>query len=245
MVVQIIFLLSIIVSVLILLFALQTFRSSKNKEEVNNKGLNLDSKKADELTDSNWVRMLNNFMSMLKNFKFQSVTSIATLLIGISSLFVAYNQYESSIQMQELQNKLYQTEINMVEGQLVASLLTSLIQGSEAEREMALLILTSKAPNMATLVLPIISERDPSPQVRRLATQEFKNLKFSNLLKDARIFLELKRYKTAAQYFKDAVEFVDTSNLNKSLLEVAISRYNANSDSLAATLFQEVFKDYK
>jgi hypothetical protein len=233
------------VTAIILLFSTQTLRNSMNNDNLSKKELKLVSKKLIELAKLNIQKLINCLISVLKRIRLQAITSIAALLIAITSLLVAYNQYKSSIQLQELQNKLYQTELNIVEGQLVASLLTNLIRGNEAERTMALLILKLKAPNMAEIVLPVISEKDPDRQVRQFAKQEYKNLKLTNSLKDARILLELKRYHTSAKYFYDAIQFIDKSKLNKLLLDVAISRYHANSDSLAAALFQEVFKDYK
>ncbi len=174
----------------------------------------------------------------------KNLLGLATLGVAFLGLSISYNQYETQKVFREIQHRIYLYEVTIGEGQLAASLLTSLIRGDEAERRMAVLILKLKAPKLFEELMPIISEKDPSPEVRELAKREYSNLQISNLLDDARIFMELKRYGPAAQYFYQAASYADTARLDKSLLGVAISRYHAHSDSLAAELFQQLFSDY-
>ena len=146
--------------------------------------------------------------------------------------------------MHQIQNKLQRTQVEIVEGQLVANLLTNLIKGNEPERKLAILLLKSKAPSTAEIILPLLSKKDRSEDVRQLADREFKDLRFSTLLKDAEIFLELKRYQLAAEFFHKAVKFAERSKLNLPLLEAAESRYQAKAYQNASEIFSRVFDDY-
>ena len=190
-----------------------------------------------------WEKITSAIIFLLKNF-WKRIDSIATLFIGLATLYVVINQFKVSTQLQRVQNQMYETEISIVEGELVSNLLSSLIQGSESEREMALWILQSKAPNIAKQILPIISQKDPSPKIRKNAERQLGYIKFTNHLKNANIYLELGRYSSAAEYFYKATAFVDSSMVDIKLLNVAISRYKAGSDSLAVTLFEKAFLNY-
>jgi len=192
-----------------------------------------------------WQQNLKQKLSSLAKSFWGNLDALATFLVGLASLLIAFNQYRAGTELQRVQNELSRTEVSFVEGQLVASLMTSLIQGSESEREMARLILVLKAPEMAERILPIISQNDPSPRIRKNAEEQLRNVQFTKLLRNANIFLQIGRYRSAAEYFYQAAALVDSSKVNLQLLEVATSRYNAHSDSLAAKLFQQALSNFQ
>lgn len=188
-----------------------------------------------------WLRSLFQLLGKIMR---GSLLGLATLLVAFLGLRVSYVQYETQKQRQDTQEKMYQYEVAVVEGQLAASLLSSLIRGDVAERKLALLVLKLKAPKLFEELMPVISVMDPSSEVREVARREYNDLLLSNRLANARLCMELKRYKSAAEFFYDAAAYVDTSKLDQSLLELATSRYRAHSDSLAAEVYRRVFKDY-
>ena len=189
----------------------------------------------------NWLMRAHDFCRYIRC---DCLIALASFLVAFLGLCIAYNQYEMQKAITETQARMHRYEVDIVEGQLAASLLTSLIRGDENERQLAILILKSKAPKLFDELAPVIIAKDPSLAIRETTQKEYTDFKFTNLLKDARIYMELKRYGSAAQYFYQASTYADTSEINTALLETAISRYHAHSDSLAAALFQEVFLNY-
>jgi tetratricopeptide (TPR) repeat protein len=188
------------------------------------------------------IRIKDALLTIVNKIKTIGVVPLATLIISLSGLFLAYNQHNTSIMMNELQNKLHRTEIEIVEGQFVASIIPCLIKGGKEERELAILLLKKKAPTLADEILKFLSINDPNEEVRQFANREFNSLRFSNLLKDAEIMFGLRRYKESAEYFYQAAKYADKSKLNLSLLESAESRYKVNDYKNASDLFIELFK---
>jgi hypothetical protein len=142
-------------------------------------------------------------------------------------------------------------QLSISRAQLATSLLPSIAKGSPKERESALFILSSAAPDLAKEISITLERNAQTPQDKQLA-QEVKQLSnqasedqdFTQHLDQARVYQRFQLYGQADREYIRASEIMSSRiKVDSAKLKEARSLYASDKWDEAARLFDEAFGD--
>ena len=193
---------------------------------------------------------------MVLRWTWKAVNSIPlnlpTLILGVLGLLVAFNQFRLAEEVQhfqerdrEIERQMKDVEIRLVEGQLAAGLMSSVVAGDENERKLAWFILNRCAPSVADSIVSLVLVQDPSEEVRQAVRKDYNEVRFTAHVSRARELMNLRRYESAATHFVDALQYVDTGLIDSQVSQAAMRRYEAGAFEPAAELFDGIIMKYE
>jgi hypothetical protein len=177
--------------------------------------------------------------------------AIAALALVVPFIGTYYHEERETERQAQAAIAASQLQLRISRDQLAPSLLPSIVKGSRKERESALLILSSAAPDLAKQISINLERNAQTPQEKQLAqevkqpsNQASEDQEFSQHLERARVYQRFQLYPQADREYILASE-INSSRIkvDSAKLKVAKSLYASDKWNEAARLFDEMFGD--
>ena len=178
----------------------------------------------------------------------KGLSLMLTGILPLSVYLVRYHEERATERQAQAAGAASQLQLSISRAQVAASLMPSIVKGSPKERETALFILSSAAPDLAKDIsnrnAQTPQEKQLAQEVNQLSNQASEDQDFTQHLDQARVY---QRFGLSGQADR---EFIRASGLMSSRIKVdhaklqeAKSLYASNRFDEAASSFDEAFKD--
>jgi tetratricopeptide (TPR) repeat protein len=173
------------------------------------------------------------------------IAALCGILGGGLGEFLRYHEVKTAERQAEAVIEASKLQEKILRAQLGTALIPSLMKGTPREREAALLILSTAAPDLAANLVA----NAKTPQERQLAEElEQRSIgakaaeEFNDRLSQARIYQGFQLFGQAdREYIRAAERNPDHAKASTAVIEDAKSKYAAGSYEEAARLFDEAF----
>jgi hypothetical protein len=176
--------------------------------------------------------------------------SLVALAWGILSwLLVQYHEQRTSERQAQVTVEESQSRAKISGAQLATGLMPSLVKGTAAERQAALLVLSSVAPDIARDITNVFDRNAKTPQERQMAQEVNKlsiqaktNQDFEQHLDNARVYHRFQLFGQAdREYIRAASLLPSQLKVDSGRIDEAKSRYAEGNFYEAARIFDEAF----
>lgn len=178
--------------------------------------------------------------------------AIAALAWGILSWsLVRFHEHRASERQAQIAVEASRLQAKTSDAQLATSLISSIAKGTPKEREAALLILSSAAPNLANDISSVLERNASTPQekqfaqeVSRLSIQAKSDQEFTQHLEQARVYQRFQLFGQADREYIRASDLIPARvKADTAKIKEAKSRYADQKFYEAAKIFEEAFRN--